>query len=436
MSTTTQVVCNPGTYTVTVMNMANGCTATDEVVVTQNTTPPTVTIASPAPLTCTTTSIVLTAGSTSGVVYSWSNGATPASIVITQPGTYTVTATNMTNGCSVSSSVIVTENRMPPNANAGMDQTITCTNTCVTVGVPSTTPGVSYTWSNGAGFAPSVQVCAAGIYTVTITNAANGCIATDNVVVTPNQSAPVITITGATSFCAGSTNTLTATATTNATFMWNAAVSSPTITLQTGGTYTVTATNTANGCTATKSVTVTLKARPTAAITQPTVPCAGLATSLLASGGGTYLWSTQATTASITLPASTLTPATYTVTVTGTNGCTATATRKPQYLTGTACTGTGGGGTGRTASSTIENVTLYPNPTDTYFNLVFGDSDWTDATITVTDLAGKIVTTMQKSYIAPSETMEIATGRWTAGVYFVTICNKDRLQTLKVVKMQ
>ncbi len=61
-----------------------------------------------------------------------------------------------------------------------------------------------------------------------------------------------------------------------------------------------------------------------AAVAGTNTICAGQSTTLTASGGGTYLWSTGATTAAITVsPAATTT---YTVTVTTALGCTATAT--------------------------------------------------------------------------------------------------------------
>ena len=76
------------------------------------------------------------------------------------------------------------------------------------------------------------------------------------------------------------------------------------------------------GCTYTRSQCLTVLAAPTAAITGTNAICATASTTLTASGGGTYLWSTGVATAAITVsPASTTT---YTVTVTNASGCTAT----------------------------------------------------------------------------------------------------------------
>jgi hypothetical protein len=94
-------VTTPGTYTVTV-TAANGCTATATQTITQNNAAPLVTITPPVSsvLTCTTTSISLTANGVGTI--SWSNPALISinpTILVTTPGVYTVTLT-AANGCT------------------------------------------------------------------------------------------------------------------------------------------------------------------------------------------------------------------------------------------------------------------------------------------------------------------------------------------------
>jgi hypothetical protein len=89
-------------------------------------------------------------------------------------------------------------------------------------------------------------------------------------------------------------------------------------------TYTVTVTN-SNGCTATKEQIITVNPIPTATINGANAVCAGNSTILTATGGNTYLWSTGATTASITVSPSMATS--YNVTVTNAGGCSATANK-------------------------------------------------------------------------------------------------------------
>ena len=88
-----------------------------------------------------------------------------------------------------------------------------------------------------------------------------------------------------------------------------------------------------SGCTVTtNTVTVSVNALPPASITGTTTICSGNSTTLTASGGGTYLWSTGDNTAAITeSPTSTTT---YTVTVTNGAGCSATASATVTVNTG------------------------------------------------------------------------------------------------------
>src|ERR1022692_918033 len=102
-TTTSITVSNAGSYTVTATNTINGCTASDVVVVTQNITAPTVNAGADRVLTCTVTSVTLTATASTGTTLVWSpGGTTTASIIVSNAGSYTVTATDTVNGCTAS----------------------------------------------------------------------------------------------------------------------------------------------------------------------------------------------------------------------------------------------------------------------------------------------------------------------------------------------
>ena len=168
----------PGTYSVTITSNTNGCTNTDEVVVTENITPPTVNVGQPQVLTCTTTTETLGGAVVPNVSYVWSsdvvavgNGFTSA---ITNPnptvnavGNYTVQVQNPVNGCTFLATVAVTNNITPPNANAGATAILTCATPCATIGVASTTTPVTYDWGGGIITTPTRSVCGIGTYTVT-----------------------------------------------------------------------------------------------------------------------------------------------------------------------------------------------------------------------------------------------------------------------------
>src|SRR6185369_9481430 len=90
----------PGTYTLTVLNPANGCSSSDQVAVTQNIAPPVANAGADKPLNCANSSVTLAGSSTTpGVTYSWtgpggftSTSATPS---VSAPGIYTLTVLNL-----------------------------------------------------------------------------------------------------------------------------------------------------------------------------------------------------------------------------------------------------------------------------------------------------------------------------------------------------
>ncbi|MBP9209160.1 MAG: HYR domain-containing protein [Saprospiraceae bacterium] len=133
--------------------------------------------------------------------------------------------------------------------------------------------------------------------------------------------APSAAITPAMStICEGASQTLTASGGT--TYLWDNGSTNPVrmVTPLTSTSYTVTVTG-PNGCTGIAVASVGVLPAPTASISaSSTVICSGNSSTLTASGGVSYLWSTGATDASIDVsPTSTTT---YTVTVTAANGCT------------------------------------------------------------------------------------------------------------------
>ena len=314
-------VTTPGTYTVTV-TLANGCTDTESIEITEAQANPTAGINNPATtvLTCAVPSISLTA--IGGGDYSWSTGATGASISVAAPGTYTVTVT-AANGCTDTESIEITEDKIAPTA--GINNPVTTVLTCTTTSISLTaTGGGNYLWSTGATGA-TINVTTAGTYTVTVT-AVNGCMNTAFVEITQSDEIPTVNVTPSSAVltCAIPSITLTATATGGDgvyTYSWVTADT----TVVTPGVYTVKVTD-GNGCSTTASATITQdKTPPTAGITSNTgetqLTCLVTSISLTATGGGSYSWSIGATSASINVTSA----GTYTVTVTAANGCTATA---------------------------------------------------------------------------------------------------------------
>ncbi|MCB9234254.1 MAG: M4 family metallopeptidase [Bacteroidia bacterium] len=314
-TTSSITVTTSGNYTCTVTD-ANGCSATSTAVSVTVNSAPTANITANGPLTfCQGGSVVLTATTSSS--YLWSTGATTKSITVTSSGNYTVTVTNG-NGCSKTSlPTAVTVNPLPTaNITAGGPTTF-CTGGSVTL---TSTAGSSYSWSNGA-TTQAITVTTSGNYTVTVTNS-SGCSATSSAVTVTVNSGGSATITpsGPTTFCQGGSVTLTANS--GSSYLWSTGATTQSIVVNSTGNYSVTVTT--GNCSATSSATsVTVSAPPTASITPggPTTFCSGGSVILTANSGSSYLWSTGATTQSITVS----TAGSYSVSVTNSSGCSATS---------------------------------------------------------------------------------------------------------------
>ena len=171
----------------------------------------------------------------------------------------------------------------------------------------------TYEWENGS-TDTSIIVTNDASYTVTAHDT-NGCSATASASVTVNP-VPQGNISGYTTLCSGQSTTLTASGANS--YHWNTGATAPVITVNTSGDYTCTFTN-SYGCTATQTVTVNVFSEPI--ITGNTALCDGGSTTLTATGGDSYQWSTGATTASINVN----TAGNYSVTASTSNGCSGSA---------------------------------------------------------------------------------------------------------------
>ena len=323
----------PITYSYT---NANGCTATaiQSITVNNCTAPCNASITAGGPTTfCQGGNVTLTASV--GEVYSWSNGASSQSITVSTGGSYTVTVTDANNCTATSPAVVVTVNALPavPTISAGGATTF-CQGGSVTL---TSSVASSYLWSTNA-TTQSITVNSAGSYTVTVKNAA-GCTATSAptvIAVNPLPVTPTISASGATTFCAGGSVTLTSSATTNN--VWSTGATTQSINVTAAGSYTVTVTNASN-CSGTSAATVvTVNPLPTVTLASFNAVCSTDAVFTLTGGspaGGTY--------SGTGVSAGQFNPATagvgtfnITYSYTNANSCTATATKS---ITVNNCTG-------------------------------------------------------------------------------------------------
>jgi gliding motility-associated-like protein len=300
-------IAGPGFYEVNVIDN-NGCPAYASIDIAEGFAEP-IDITGDAEI-CANSDGQLTA-SAGFVSYSWSNGANTATITVTDPGIFTVLATDA-NGCESQESFSVIEVPALTPTISG-DLTI-----CPGASTVLTTPGsyVSYSWSTG-GNGSQTTVSSPGPVTLTVVGS-TGCAGqvTTNVVGVPN---PTPQIQGDLILCTGESSTLSLTQA-YPTYSWSTGSTDPTAEATMGTTYSVTVTD-AEGCQGSTSATAQVVV-PTVSISGDNDFCAGQSTSLsVPASFASYAWSTGATTPQI----NTNVNGQVTVTVTDSNGCTATA---------------------------------------------------------------------------------------------------------------
>ena len=330
--------------------------------------------------------------------YLWSDGSTTQSITASTAGNYAVTVTN-SDGCSATSAATpITSSTITTPSITSSGSTTICSGSNVTLSVP--TGYASYSWSDGS-TTNSITTGTAGNYSVTVTNA-DGCSTTTSATAVTVNTPPTAAITssGTGSICSGASETLTATAGMTS-YQWYAngtaitGATNATYTANAAGNYSVSVVD-ANGCSDISSnYAITNAAAPVATITNSgsSVLCAGDSTILSApSGMSSYLWSDGSTTQSITAS----TAGNYAVTVTNSDGCSATSAATP--ITSSTITTPSITSSGSTTICSGSNVTLSV-PTG------YASYSWSDG----------------------STTNSITTG--TAGNYSVTVTNADGCST-------
>lgn len=289
-SNSSSTVANPSalaqtfTYTLLVTNNTNGCTSTDQVIISVNKTNPIANAGVDFIKTCTTNNNGSQIGTAaiSGNNYSWTPALGLSNSTIANPTanpasstTYTLLVTNTANGCTSFDQVTVDVNQQQPLVSAGSDFTKTCVaNTFgANIGM-SPQPNTSYSWSpsttltSGILSNPIANPSSTTTYTLTATSLENGCTANDQVIVTVNQNYPTANAgSDFTKTCVSNTNgnTIGMNAVSGITYSWipstglsSSSTSNPVANPSQTTLFTLTSTDVVNGCTSTDQVLITV----------------------------------------------------------------------------------------------------------------------------------------------------------------------------------
>ncbi len=190
-------VATPGTYTLLVTDLMNGCTTLVETEVISDQSPPTVQLADPSLLTCVLTGQWLhpDADPDPTWILTWSDATgqpistgTPDSLFVQAPGTYSLTVINPVNGCTAQALTEVQQNIELPVVEAGNTATLSCHDSlAILTGSVSNCNGCLPLWSHTSGLPVNqpqqlqIETQLEGWYLLETVHPENGCIGLDSV---------------------------------------------------------------------------------------------------------------------------------------------------------------------------------------------------------------------------------------------------------------
>jgi hypothetical protein len=273
------------------------------------------------------------------------------------------------------------------------------------------TGGNNYSWTGGitnnVGFTPLTS----GTFTTTVTGTdAFGCsntdLATFVVYALPNIS---YTASPNNTICEGSLLTLDGTG--GNTYTWSGGINNNVAFTPSGsGTYTVTGTD-GNGCTNTATATIVVNPLPTVNLGPDIVQANPPAILDAGAGFSTYLWSTTATTATISVTGN----GTYWVTVTDANGCSNSDTVQVNFTAGI-----------NDPLGESTGILVYPNPNNGNMQVTIKNMGPNNLKLQIIDLTGKLVKT-SPLYVTPNtNSWVIDAGELNNGVYILQVTGEHR----------
>lgn len=288
----------------------------------------------------------------------------------------------------------------------------TSATTTLTANAPS---AISYSWNPGnlSGSSVTLSPSFTTVYTVTA-YFFGGCSETKTITVNVSATSSVSASASNSVVCPGTPVTLSGNGAT--TYSWSSGattqttVVSPTITT----TYVLTGTSSCGSSSA--SIVITINPAPNVnALSNVSVICTGQAATITASGANSYTWNTTSTSNTIVISPTVTTS--YTVTGTGSNGCTASYVITQSVST---CTDI------KVESNKLFDMNLYPNPTNGLVTIQLPQNSH----LIIYDVVGNIVLENKNT----SNNLVYNFSEFENGVYFIKAINNRFIIVKRLVK--
>ena len=139
--------------------------------------------------------VALSWTTTNGAIDSGANSATP---IFSSVGEYLIEITNLASGCISSQVITIADNMLEPEFDLGLDAELNCGENILQIGIGSDQQDddYTYTWTDSQGGLISnsalLDIDAEGTYRLEVENTINGCVFSDQIVVSENTNAPEI----------------------------------------------------------------------------------------------------------------------------------------------------------------------------------------------------------------------------------------------------
>lgn len=255
-----------GTYRLIVVQPSNGCQNSAELNVAVDTLLPSILLTGQGALDCRAQSVLLNVHSNSKTLtYTWRNAAggtisQDSFLRINNAGTYQILLRNVHNACTASKDTSISADTLRPRATVGTATQITCTNTAAQLSGNVTSGRAQSFWlspslADTLSRSTSTTVRSGGLYTFLVVDTVNGCSLRLTSLVAADTTRPFGLIRVETPFsCANPTATLAVDVLANVTYAWagqglSGNANGNQVQAISPGLYSVTLTNSTNGCT-------------------------------------------------------------------------------------------------------------------------------------------------------------------------------------------